>query len=61
MQPPFRASTPGKPSERDLREMNEAVAAYNLAVRREAERGRRTSDAEGKENGARESTDLDTS
>jgi hypothetical protein len=61
MQTPFRANTPGKPSERDRREMEEAVAAYNFAVRRAAERGRRTSDAEGKENGARESTNLDTS
>ncbi len=61
MQTPFRANTPGKPSERDRREMEEAVAAYHFAVRRAAERGRRTSDAEGKENGAHESTDLDTS
>ncbi len=61
MQTPFRANTPGKPSERDRREMEEAVAAYHFAVRRAAERGRRTSDAEVKENGARESTDLDTS
>ncbi len=53
VQTPFRANTPGKPSERDLREMEEAVAAYHFAVRRAAERGRRTSDAEGKENGAR--------
>ena len=49
MQTPFRANTPGKPSERDRREMEEAVAAYNFAVRRAAERGRCTSDAEGKE------------
>ncbi len=61
IQTPFRANTPGKPSERDLRQMEEAVAAYHFAVRQAAERGRRTSDAEVKENGARESTDLDTS
>ena len=41
MQTPFRANTPGKPSESDRREVEEAVAAYNLAVRRAAERGRR--------------------
>ncbi len=40
METPFRANTPGKPSERDRREMEEAVAAYHLAVRRAAEQGR---------------------
>ncbi len=44
MQTPFRANTPGKPSERDRREMEEAVAAYHFAVRRAAERGRRAQD-----------------